>query len=106
MHKSLNVFFQFITNIYYTYRAAAGLSPPYVTYIEDNCTTKGCFQGMFADVWHELSEKMNFTYTIRKMTVWGALNNGSWNGMIGTSIKHIKLYNLYFHQIIFIIYSV
>ena len=64
-------------------RVVSAYSPPTVTYIEDGCTSKDCFKGIFANVWHELSDKMNFTYTIRRVYMWGSETNGSWNGMIG-----------------------
>ena len=64
-------------------RVVSAYSPPTVTHIEDGCTSKDCFKGIFANVWHELSDKMNFTYTIRRAYMWGSETNGSWNGMIG-----------------------
>ena len=64
-------------------RVVSGYSPPAVTYIEDGCTSKDCFKGVFANVWHELSHKMNFTYSIKRANMWGSETNGSWNGMIG-----------------------
>ena len=62
---------------------ASVYSPPSVTYIEDGCTSKNCFKGTFANVWHSLAEEMNLTYTIRRAYMWGSEENGSWNGMIG-----------------------
>ena len=76
---SINVY----NNISNIYRASSAINPPYVTYLEDNCKTEECFKGIFADVWHALSKKMNFTYTIRIEKVYGSLINGSWKGMIG-----------------------
>ena len=64
-------------------RAASAYNPPAVTYIEDNCSTNDCFKGMFPDVWHALSIRMNFTYTIQRAYQWGSVVNGSWSGMIG-----------------------
>ena len=64
-------------------RAVSALSPPFVTSIESQCSSKHCFQGMYADIWHELSEKMNFTYSVTRMHEWGAIVNGSWGGMVG-----------------------
>ena len=55
---------------------------PFYTFIEDNCQSKDCLNGLFADVWLELSRIMNFTYTIQKAEVWGTFENGSWNGLI------------------------
>ena len=64
-------------------RMVSAFSPPAVTYIEDNCSSKRCFKGLFADVWHALVEQMNFTYTIRRAHQWGSYENGKWNGMVG-----------------------
>ena len=64
-------------------RVVSGVSAPAVTYIEDGCSSKDCFKGLFANVWHELSDKMNFTYSIKRANMWGSETNGSWNGMIG-----------------------
>ena len=64
-------------------KVASAYNPPVVTYIEDNCANQNCFKGMFADVWHSLAEKMNFTYSIKKANQWGSFINGSWNGMVG-----------------------
>ena len=58
-------------------------SPPSVTYIEDGCTSKDCFKGIFANVWHSLADEMNITYTIRRAYMWGSEENGTWNGMVG-----------------------
>ena len=56
---------------------------------------ENCFKGAFADVWHILSAKMNFTYTIRKTSEWGALlPNGSWTGMIGTRAVRPDINNI------------
>ena len=63
-------------------RVVAAEYPPAVTYIEDNCTSNACFQGMFADVWDEMSRDMNFTYLVRRTEDWGSWTNGSWSGMI------------------------
>ena len=65
------------------FRAVSAYSPPAITHIEEGCQSKSCFQGILADVWHVLSEKMNFTYTIRKEYLWGSDINGEWNGMVG-----------------------
>lgn len=64
-------------------RVVSAYSPPSVTLIEDGCTSGDCFKGIFADVWHTLSEQMNFTYTIKRAYKWGSLANGSWDGMVG-----------------------
>ena len=69
------------------FRVVSAYSPPAVTYIEDNCTSERCFKGMYADIWHSLSKKMNFTYTIRRAYAWGSNNNGTWNGTVGMVAK-------------------
>lgn len=54
--------------------------------VVDGCQSPECFQGMFADVFHELMDMMNFTYTMMmpKDGQWGAQrDNGSWTGVIG-----------------------
>ena len=38
---------------------------------------------MFPDVWHALSERMNFTFTVERAYEWGSVVNGTWCGMIG-----------------------
>ena len=64
-------------------RVLAAFAPPSVTYIEDGCTSKHCFKGIFANVFHALSDQMNFTYTIKRAYMWGSFTNGTWNGMVG-----------------------
>jgi hypothetical protein len=54
-----------------------------VTYIEDKCTEKACFKGMFPDIRRILSETMNFTYTVKRAYEWGSLENAGWSGMVG-----------------------
>ena len=70
------------------FRVASAYSSPSVTHIEDNCRGNKCFQGMFADIWDELSKDLNFTYTVRKMKQFGSCINGNWNGMIGSLKKN------------------
>ena len=53
-------------------RAVAAQWAPEVTYIEDNCTSKDCFKGTCAELWHALSKEMNFTYTIRRYLHFGS----------------------------------
>jgi ABC-type amino acid transport substrate-binding protein len=67
--------------------AASGIVMPMVTFLEDGCSSKCCFKGFLADIWYDLSIEMNFTYTIKKETSWGSLDNGSWTGMIGMLSK-------------------
>ena len=38
---------------------------------------------MFPDIWHALSARMNFTFTIERAYEWGSVVNGTWSGMIG-----------------------
>ena len=64
-------------------------NPPLVTAIEDNCTSNACFKGTFPDVWHTLSQQMNFTYTVSCAYQWGSFVNGTWNGMVGQVEKGI-----------------
>ena len=62
--------------------------------VGNNCTHSGCFQGMYADVWHNLQSIMNFTYFLNPPPdgAWGnKLEDGSWNGMIGTFVKNIAM---------------
>ena len=66
----------------YHFKAAAIPVFPFYSFIEDNCQSKDCLKGLFADVWIELSRAMNFTYTIQKAEAWGSLENGSWNGLV------------------------
>ena len=46
------------------FRASALPNKPYVTVVEEGCTSQDCFQGMYPDVWHNLQKLMNFTYKI------------------------------------------
>ena len=71
-------------------RVVSARHPPFVTYIEDNCTTKECFRGIYPDILHDLSRKMNFTYTIQRVYKWGSLVNNTWNGMVGLIHDGIK----------------
>ena len=64
------------------FRVASAYSSPAVTHLEDNCRSNQCFQGMFANIWDELSKDLNFTYTVHKMEKFGSCMNGNWNGMI------------------------
>ena len=64
-------------------RVVSAYHPPAVTFIQDGCTSKNCFKGLFADIWHTLSEQLNFTFTVRRVYQWGSLTNGTWNGMVG-----------------------
>ena len=70
------------------YRGAVALNIPYVTKIEDNCSSEKCFKGIYGSIWHALQQKMNFTYTLQKEDVYGSLINDSWKGMIGNSNTH------------------
>ena len=67
-----------------TCRVVAAVSPPFTTYLEDGCTSKSCFKGVYADTFHKLRETMNFTFTIELVKTFGGIKNGSWTGMIGT----------------------
>ena len=68
----------------YHLKATAAYSPPAITFIEDQCSSRKCFQGLFADAWHALQKRMNFTYTIKRAYEWGNLVNVSdWSGMVG-----------------------
>ena len=79
------------------HRATAAVNFPYVSYLEDNCTSNNCFKGMYADLWHGLSKQMNFTYEIKKETVWGVLENGFWKGIIGEIIfEQIHYYHTWY----------
>ena len=62
----------------------AAVSPPSTTYLEDKCSSQGCFKGLLADIFHTLQESLNFTYTIELVKSFGGYKNGSWTGMIGT----------------------
>ena len=64
-------------------RVVSAYSPPSVTYIEDGCTSKDCFKGIFANVFYALAERMNFTFSIKRTYMWGSVTNGTWNGMVG-----------------------
>ena len=64
-------------------RTASAYNPPAVTYIENSCSAQNCFQGMFPDIWHALSARMNFTFTVERAYEWGSVVNGTWSGMIG-----------------------
>ena len=66
-------------------RVVSAITAPYTIHVEDGCTTKDCFKGLYADVFHELAQIINFTFTISLVESYGSkFDNGSWNGMIGT----------------------
>ncbi len=70
--------------------------------VVDGCEGPECFQGMFADVFHELQNIMNFTY---KMYMppdgqWGAKReDGTWTGIIGLTPNSYLFYNIYIVQL-------
>ena len=76
------------------HRAVATVSPPFQTYLLDGCRSPSCFKGVYADTFHKLKEKMNFTFTIEWVKVFGGVKNGQWTGMIG--IKNIYLIDYFF----------
>ena len=65
------------------HRAAGIVSRPNIDYLENECSNSKCFRGIYSKIWHTLQEKMNFTYTIKRHTVYGTYKNGTWNGVIG-----------------------
>ena len=67
----------------YHLKAAAVLNPPYIDHLEDNCTSSKCFKGTYSRIWNNLQNKMNFTFSIKKETVWGTKIKGTWYGLIG-----------------------
>ena len=67
----------------FTIRAGTGHFPNFCTKIVDGCQEPDCFQGISGDVWTTLQKILNFTYTIKEYTSWGAQENNSWSGMIG-----------------------
>ena len=71
----------------------AAISPPFQTYLENGCTSSNCFKGVYADTFHKLQEKMNFTFTIEWVKSWGGIKHGKWTGMIGI-INNIVNMNL------------
>ena len=80
------------------FKIVAAFNPPQITLVENDCQTKHCFKGMYADVWHTLSDKLNFTFTVQRAYQWGALVNGSWNGMIRMLMDNERDLALY-HQL-------
>ena len=71
-------------------KVATAYSPPAITFIDNQCRYEQCFQGLFADAWHSLRKRMNFTYTIYKANEWGNLVNGTeWSGMVGMVKKKV-----------------
>ena len=64
-------------------RIVSAYNPPSVSYIEDNCSSKRCFKGLFPDVWHLIADQFNLTFTVRQVYQWGSFENGKWNGMVG-----------------------
>ena len=67
----------------YNLNVVSIISPPIVSHVQNHCKSKACFKGAFPDIWHALSEAMNFTYTVGKTYDYGGVINGSWNGVIG-----------------------
>lgn len=62
----------------------ATVIPPFQTYLENGCSSSKCFKGVYADTFHALQEKMNFTFTVEWVKSFGGIENGKWKGMIGT----------------------
>ena len=50
-------------------RIIASIQEPYQTYIEDGCSSRECFKGLYADVFHGLKEILNFTFSIKKINL-------------------------------------
>ncbi len=88
------------------FRITGIYQPPYVTKAIEGCQSSECFQvlvtkifsihvltvcfqGTYPGVWTALQDIMNFTYslTIPEDRSWGAIKNGSWNGMIGKLVR-------------------
>ena len=85
---SINTFLSQIIyklNVFCFYhRVVTSIQEPFQTYIEDGCSSIECFKGLYADVFHELKQILNFTFTIDWVKAYGArLDNHSWTGMIG-----------------------
>ena len=71
-----------------SHRIVSSITAPYTTKVEDGCSTTECFKGLYADVFHELSQILNFTFTISLVESYGSkFSNDTWSGMIG-----IKMY--------------
>ena len=85
------------------FRAAVGQSAPYVTELQDNCSSKECFKGIYASIWHSLQKRMNFTYNIREEHKYGTFVDGKWNGLVGERYlkwfrKQSKVISFYIHS--------
>ena len=65
-------------------RVTSTAYPNYIQFVKDGCGSPECLTGYFADVFHELQEKLNFTYSVTTNNAGGIkLKNGSWTGMLG-----------------------
>ena len=64
-------------------RIVSVYNPPSVSYIQDNCSSKSCFKGLFPDVWHAIVDQFNLTFTVTQVYQWGSVEKGKWNGMVG-----------------------
>ena len=61
-------------------------SMPYVSHVQNENGELGLNNGIFVDVFKELSQRLNFSYTVTKPPdgEWGVLkSDGSWSGMVG-----------------------
>ena len=59
---------------------------PYVSHVQNENGELGLNNGIFVDVFKELSQRLNFSYTVTKPPdgEWGVLqSDGSWSGMVG-----------------------
>ena len=52
--------------------------------------SKDCFRGIFANVFHALSDQMNFTFTIKRAYMWGSVTNGTSNFSTTSMIVMLK----------------
>lgn len=68
-----DIWFQHISLEGRNLRVVSVLNPPFVTHIEDNCTKAECFKGIYPDMLHDLSRKINFTYTIERVYKWSTM---------------------------------
>ena len=65
-------------------RIVSSITAPYTTHVKDGCSSSECFKGLYADVFHELTQILNFTFSISLVESYGSkFPNNTWNGMIG-----------------------
>lgn len=72
--------------------------PPFLyrPFTNDSAASTGKYgRGVAVQIFEAISEKLNYTYTITEMIgKWGAIENGSWVGILGTMARNEKNFTI------------